>query len=193
MDDAVYLHEELLIRDLKNGSGKAFDTIYQMYAKRLFAYCLQFTKTKEDAEEIVQDVFVQLWVKRESIRQTETLRSLLFIMSKNNLINAYRLRLNSPVYEDYVKYQEKVSVCDTSFRMEYEEFVKKLQKALKRLTVTQQKVIELSRLHGFSNQEIAIALSLSEQTVKNQLSIGLKALRQLLDEVFVTFWILMFL
>jgi RNA polymerase sigma-70 factor (ECF subfamily) len=193
MDDAVYLHEELLIRDLKNGSRKAFDTIYQMYAKRLFAYCLQFTKTKEDAEEIVQDVFVQLWMKRESIRQTETLRSLLFIMSKNNLINAYRLRLNSPVYEDYVKYQEKVCVSDTSFNMEYEEFVKKLQAALKQLTVTQQKVIELSRLHGFSNQEIAIALSLSEQTVKNQLSIGLKALRQILGKVFVIFWILMFL
>jgi RNA polymerase sigma-70 factor (ECF subfamily) len=193
MDDAVGLHEELLIRDLKNGSGKAFDAIYQMYAKRLFACCLQFTKTKEDAEEIVQDVFVQLWVKRESIRQTETLRSLLFVMSKNQLINAYRSRLNSPVYEDYVKYQEKVCVSDTSFNMEYEEFAGKLQAALKRLTVTQQKVIELSRLHGFSDQEVAVALSLSKQTVKNQLSTGLKALRQLLGKVFVLCWTVVFL
>jgi len=185
--------EKLLIRDLKNGSRKAFDAIYDMYAKRLFAYCMQFTKTKEDSEEIVQEVFVQLWLRRESIRQTETLRSLLFIMSKNSLINAYRTRINSPAYEDYIAYQESLSVGDASANLEYDEFVSRLQEALSRLTATQRKAIELSRLHGFSNREIAIQLSLSEQTVKNQLSVGLKSLRQILNKNFILWWILMFI
>ena len=61
-----------------------------MYARRLLAYCKQYTKSLEDAEEIVQDVFVRLWSNRARIHQEETLRSLLFTMSKNQLVNAYR-------------------------------------------------------------------------------------------------------
>jgi RNA polymerase sigma-70 factor (ECF subfamily) len=69
--------ETVLILQLKEGSSKAFDNIYRMYAKRLYAYCLQFTKSPEDSEEIVQNVFVKLWTNRKRIRQEDTLPSLL--------------------------------------------------------------------------------------------------------------------
>lgn len=176
METTVH-NEQMLIRGLKNHSRKAFDEIYRIYAKRLFAYCKQYTKRCEDAEEIVQDVFVRLWNNRASIRQEDSLRSLLFIMSKHSLINAYRANLNSVVYEDYVDYQSEPVVDDISNKLEYDEFVRELKRALKTLPATQRKVIELSRLRELSNKEIAQELSLSEQTVKNQLSLGLKALR----------------
>ena len=63
--------ERHLIHDLKQGSHKAFDKIYQMYSKRLYAYSLQFTKSSEESEEIVQEVFVKLWSNRINIRQDE--------------------------------------------------------------------------------------------------------------------------
>lgn len=85
-------NEPQLILSLKNGSYKAFERIYQMYAKRLFAYSLQFTKSQEESEEIVQDVFMRLWTNRAKIRQEDTLRSLLFIMTKHYLINAFRTK-----------------------------------------------------------------------------------------------------
>lgn len=173
------MDEVNLIRGLKQGSKSAFDAIYAMYFKRLFVYCLRFTKSSEDAEEIVQDVFLRLWNIRESIQQEDTLRSLLFIISKNYLINAFHKNINSPVYEDYVNYQEQIAVDDIS-RMEYEEFVHQLNHAMSRLPKTQQQVIELSRFKQLSNKEVAERLSLSEQTVKNQLSLGLKMLRSLL-------------
>ena len=170
-------NEQLLIQGLKNHSRKAFDEIYRIYAKRLFAYCKQYTKRTEDAEEIVQDVFVRLWNSRTIIRQEDSLRSLLFIMSKHSLINAYRANLNSLVYEDYVDYQAELVVDDIANMFEYDEFIRELKRALGTLPATQRKVIELSRLQELSNKEIAQELSLSEQTVKNQLSLGLKALR----------------
>ena len=61
----------------------------------MLAYCVHYTKSREDAEEIVQDVFVALWNSRETIRQEETLHSLLFTISKHRVINAYRSTLNS--------------------------------------------------------------------------------------------------
>ena len=110
--DCSYQFEQILIRDLKKNSRKAFDEIYAMYAKRLYAYCLQYTKNVEDAEDIVQDVFVHLWKIRKEIRQEETLKSLLFIMSRNRLINAYHAKINSPIYEDFVNCPYLISGSD---------------------------------------------------------------------------------
>ena len=106
------MHEHLLIAGLKKGSKEAFDEIYRLYAGRLLAYCVQYTKCREDAEEIVQDVFVALWNSRRDIRQEETLRSLLFTISKHRVINAYRSTLNSPVYEDYVDWSMETRGID---------------------------------------------------------------------------------
>ncbi len=177
MEGYIEDNEAILIQSLKKGSTKAFDRIYKIYSKRLYLYSLQFTKSQEESEEIVHDVFVRLWTNREKIRQEETLRSLLFIMTKNHLINAFRSRVNQPVYEEYINYKDKLAVNNTEDNLLYEEFHKKFVEAMKSLPVTQQKVITLSKIQQLSNKEIAHQLSLSEQTVKNQLSVGLKALK----------------
>lgn len=176
----VQQEEHMLIVELKRGSKKAFDKIYSFYAGRLLSYCVKFTKNREDAEEIVQDVFIALWNNRETIRKETRLSSLLFSISRYRVINAYRSSLNAPIYEDYVKYQDEIYAKDNYSRIEYGEYVKSLKAAIHKLPLTQQRVILLSRFSQLSNKEIANELSLSEQTVKNQLSVGLKALRRLL-------------
>lgn len=183
-------NEAFLILQLKQGSHKAFDKIYQMYAKRLYAYSLQFTKYPEESEEIVQDVFVKLWMNREKIRQENTLRSLLFIMAKYHIINAFRSRVNQPVYEEYINYREEMSDNNICRHLEYQEFVAKFKKAIQTLPVTQQKVIILSRMKQFSNKEIAEKLALSEQTVKNALSVGLKKLKKELGKAHFLYMLL---
>lgn len=178
--------EHLLILELKRGSKDAFDRIYKLYAGRLFSYCKQYTKSREDAEEIVQDVFVTLWNRREAIRQEETLHSLLFTISKHRVINAYRSTINSPIYEDYVDYQNELSTSEGYDRVEYEQYVKIVKDAIRHLPSTQQHVIILSRFSQLSNKEIAERLSLSEQTIKNQLSVGLKTLREILTKILMS-------
>jgi RNA polymerase sigma-70 factor (ECF subfamily) len=180
-DRQSYQTEDALIRSLKSGSQQAFDSIYRLYARQLYSFSLSYTKSPEDAEEIVQDVFVRLWNSRATIRQEETLRSLLFILAKNLLINAYRRKVNHPIYEEYVEYLEVHSDADADRTILYEEFVVEFQKSLHQLPPTQQKVITLSKRDELSNKEIAAKLELSEQTVKNQLSIGLKTLRSLIN------------
>ncbi|MDR0349364.1 MAG: RNA polymerase sigma-70 factor [Tannerella sp.] len=184
--------EALLIFQLKQGSSKAFDKIYQMYGRRLYAYCLQFTKSPEDSEEIVQDVFVKLWTNREQVRQKDTLRSLLFIMAKHHLISAYRSNINRPVYEEYVNYKEAAAVDNTDQQLEYRDFIAKFKQAMQTLPATQRKVIALSKIKELSNEEIAEKLALSEQTVKNALSAGLKTLKAELDKIYFLYMALLF-
>ncbi len=167
--------EEKLIIGLKNGSYTAFNEIYDLYAKRLYAFCLKYLKNEQDTEELVQDVFIRLWHSRESIRQEQTLRPLLFVMSRRRLINAYRAGMARPRHEE-------VGLCagmaqPDDDRLEYEELLSQLHRHIDRLPATQRQVVEMAKLQQMTNKEIAQQLNLSEQTVKNQLSLGMKTIR----------------
>lgn len=168
--------ESELIAKLKQGSEKAFNALYAMYARRLYAFCMEYTKSREDTEEIVQDAFMWLWKNRENIRQEKTIKNLLFLRVRHFLINAWRSRMGEPVFEDYVNYLNMPS-GDTSDKLEYDEFRHNIVKIINELPKTQAKVLRMARLEGFRNKEIAEMLHLSEQTVKNALSLGLKYLK----------------
>lgn len=174
-------NEANLIRELRTGSSKAFDTIYHLYFKRLFAYCLKFVKSEEEAEEIVHDVFLRLWKMREEIKQEESLKSLLFIISKSYVINSFQRTIKSQSFEDYLDYKDRICADDESdYELEYNDYLHLVMSKLERLPETQKRVIELTKLQELSIKETAEALSLSEQTVRNQLSLGLKSLRLML-------------
>jgi len=177
--------EESLISQLKKGSYDAFDKIYQIYVRRLYAYCFQFTKSHENSEEIVQDVFIKLWMNRENIKQENTLSSLLFIMAKNHIINAFRANVHQFVYVEYADYKDKIPTNNTSQNIEYQEFIMELKKAVQTLPPTIQKVVTLSKINQLSNKEIAEKLGLNDQTVRNSLSVGLKKLREILSKTYL--------
>lgn len=171
------MNEHDLIIRLKAGDRKAFNALYTMYARRLMAWCLQYVAVREDAEELVQDVFIALWKNRECIRNDETLRPLLFTTLRNRMTNAFRSRLNSPVYEDYVNSQAHTAEAPAEAGIEYHEFYKRVMASIASLPQTQRQVVTLSRIHGLKNSEIAAYLGLTDKTVRNTLSAALRALR----------------
>lgn len=171
--------ERHIINLLRQGSQWAFETIFNKYSKELFVYSMQFTKSTEKAEEIVHDVFIRLWLNRDKLKDVDTLHPLLFQMSKNQLINAFRANVNSPVFKEYVEQMDHRRNDDHS-TMEYEEFVRLINRCLDKLPRQQRLIVEKSKLDDLSPTEIAKELDLSVQTVRNQLSQGLKTLRRLL-------------
>ena len=181
------MNEEELVYQLKQESQDAFNRIYNMYSARLYAYCMQYVKSREDTEEIVQDVFIKLWINRHSIIHGEHLSAFIFKIAKNQIINRYKSRINSYVFEEYVNYynEEQCSVSDTSAIVEYDDFCKSLKKAMKNLSSTQREVIECVKLNQMSVKETAVKLRLKEQTVKNALSAGLKVLKEILKKSLV--------
>lgn len=170
--------ERILIERIIRGDHTAFDRVYNMYAGRLYAFAIQYCKNESDAEDIVQETFIRLWLGRATIKNRDSLKSLLFTVAHNRLVNAYKLRLNSPLYEDYVQAQHVAVGADGDRHMEYTEFERMVRRELNLLSPTQQSVIMMSRFEQMSNSEIAQALGLSMQTVKNSLSTGLKILRE---------------
>lgn len=117
---------------------KAFDEIYGLYARRLFAFCLKYTKSKENAEEIMEDTFVWLWNNRSTLKEADSVKPLLFLRAKHYLINAYRKVINSPVYEDYMDYLDHHNSTAADSQLEYDDFVRQLNLMLAKLPKTQQ-------------------------------------------------------
>jgi len=175
-------HEREHIKELKAGSRDAFNTLYNLYCRRLFSYCYQYIKSKEDTEDIVQDVFVKLWTNRDTIREEDTLVYFLFRIMKNTLINRYRALLNSPVYEEYVTFIHEQAISSsgnkTSETIEYEDFKRSLSSIVQTLPETQAAIVQYKLFHDLSIEEIADKLQLSEQTIRNQSSLAFKTIRQ---------------
>lgn len=185
--------ESLYIKELKNGSQAAFNTLYDIYCARLYGYCYQYTKSHQDAEEIVQDVFVKLWTYKETIRDEDTILYFLFRIARNQLINNYRSKMNSPTFEEYVSYNNdsSLSVNTTTQAIEYDDFCKLIDSIRQTLPETQQKVYEYSKHQQMSNKEIAETLHLSEQTVKNQLSQALKVFKEKLSKYYFLYLLIL--
>jgi RNA polymerase sigma-70 factor (family 1) len=187
------INEPLLIKQLKAGSQQAFEEIYRLYAGRLYAYCRQFTKSNLYTDEIVEDAFIWLWNNRQRIRQEDTVNALLFVSTKHYILNALRKTVNSVSYEDYMLYKNIFETNKVDQRLEYEEFLVEVKREISNLPPTQRAVVELSRFEQLSIDEIANKLGLKKQTVKNNLSMAMKTLRDAFEMkntlIFIMFFV----
>ncbi len=183
---ATKKNETILITELKKGSVKAFDALYDLYFNKVFSYCLQISKSEQKACDITQDVFLKLWETRQLIKTEKSVSPYLFRIARNQLVSAYRETVNSDIYKEYIRYNSSFDNGPQT-EIEYEEFRQKVIRCLAMIPESQRKVIEMSRFLSMSNKEIADKLGLSEQTVKNRLVMGMKSLRRLFgNSVIVT-------
>jgi RNA polymerase sigma-70 factor (ECF subfamily) len=180
------------IKELRKGSHKAFTAIYDMYADKLFGFAFLHTKSRELANDIVQDTFLKIWTMRDSISTDGSFQSLLFTMSYHKMIDVFRAQINKVEFEDYIEYCENSEFGDNPVenKLFYDDFMKALKMCKNLLPNRQLEIFEMSRENGKTIQEISIGLNISEQTVKNQLTSALKTLRTELSKYNLLFVVL---
>lgn len=169
-----------LTNSLRGGSLDAFNEIYNLFAPKLLSYVAKATRNKDDAAEIVNDIFLNLWVNHSKIQSGTDISTLLFSIAYRKRIDFFRRMMNAPIYQDYLQFQNELQCQDIS-RIEYNEFCAIFNKALAALPDRLQKFLVLSRVKCLTNNEIAQKMNLSEKTVRNGISLGLKLLKEQLD------------
>lgn len=180
MANSINISETELVASLKKGSVKAFNMIYQLYAKRLLIYIASATNNKEDAEEIVSDIFLSLWKNHKNIDLETDLSTFLFHIAYKRRIDFFRHSLTVPIYEDYMLFQNDL-ISQENNELEYHDFLHIFNQALELLPSRLQTVLTLSRIKGLSNEQIAMKLKISSKTVRNSISLGLKLFKKNLD------------
>lgn len=180
-------NESSLIKQVIEGSEQAFNKVYKQYAPRLYGFCYQWTKSREDAEEIVQETFIKLWATRNNISNRNSLKPLLFTIAHRQIIDLFRQRVRSVTFEDYLIVKD--SLQDMSDTLEYEQYMEIVEHSLQFLPQNQQRIFRMSKLESVPYEEIAKRLNLSVKTIKNESSLGTRTLHDIVTRVikFVAF------
>jgi RNA polymerase sigma-70 factor (family 1) len=177
--------ENLLLREVGKGNEKAFRTLYDLYVDRVSAYIFKLCKSGTATEEIVQDIFTKIWVNRSSLGEIGVLEAYLFGMARNKTIDYLRhlaketgligLLSGQLSAANYNGTDHCNGIEDQLDAVELQQLI---AKSLNRLSDQKKKVFRLSKVEGFSHDEIAEAMHLSKSTVKNHLSETLQYLRE---------------
>ena len=163
----------------------SFEQIYRQYWSKLYIFAFNVLLEREICEDILQEVFVSLWEKRHDV-QISDLNSYLYQSVKYQIFNHFR---NSRYRKQLLMKLDLMSTQYTSDEAyEKQELKAQIQHVISKLPEQRRIIFEMSRIQGLSNAEICENLSISPQTVKNQISESLKFIRKSLNSFYLMFF-----
>jgi RNA polymerase sigma-70 factor (ECF subfamily) len=163
----------------------SFDQIYRQYWSKLYIYAFNVLKEKEICEDIIEEIFIDLWTKKDDIRISD-LNSYLYQSVKYQIFNHFR----RSKYKNQLLL--KLDLMSTQYQIdelyEKKELKAQIKRLISRLPKQRRLIFQMSRYDGFSNKEISENLNISLQTVKNQISKSLKFIRRSLKNISLLFF-----
>ena len=170
-----------LVKELKKGSGDAFEELFNKYNKKLYYFAKGYLGSKEDAEGLVQEVFITIWRKRKGLKDDLSFNSYIFTITYNNILKYFRTKSLEKKYLDSFVSDYVDETNNTSFEVEYNNLREFVDDAIEELPEKRKMVFKLSRIDGLSNVEIAKKLNLSKRTVETHILLAAKTLRKKLS------------
>jgi RNA polymerase sigma-70 factor (ECF subfamily) len=161
---------------IRAGAQDAFDDIFRSYYAQLVGVAESMLRERESAEDVVQDVMVELWRRRETLVLETSLRAYLFRAVRNRALNHLRHQRIAPRAEPDAAVHIAVPAADRDTLES--EMQTALQEAVKDLPPRCREVFELSRVHGLKYSEIAHSLDISVKTVEAQMGKAIRVLRE---------------
>lgn len=170
-----------IIQRIKEGNVAAFKEFFNYYQPRIVHYIYCYVHNKSVAEDIAQDTFFEFWKARGRIDTALSPKSFLYKIARNKSLN-YLTRLHHTVaIDDEEEYLSLNSGNNITEKIDTDALIKKIEKAINNLPPRCRSVFILSRYNELSYNEIADALNISLQTVKNQINKALSILRKELE------------
>ncbi|MFD1144494.1 RNA polymerase sigma-70 factor [Larkinella insperata] len=166
---------------MQAGDTAAFQTIYRRYWQPLFAVARKKLYSEENAEELIQDLFVDLWERRETL-QIEDLKKYLFAAVKYKVLNHIKALLIRQKYETSTNRDGAELDFQTEDLLAYEDLNKALEQGIAHLPHKTRQIFRLNRLENQSVRQISASLSIPERTVEYHIMQSLRRLRSHLKE-----------
>lgn len=181
-DMEINLPEQVLLQQSSEGDAAAFHELYQRYKKYVFAVINLRLPDLDDAKDVVQEVFLELWLKKDMLTTIRDLKPYLYVIARNQVVSAFRkkniqLRNESLLVEglNTLDYSAEENAIARELYQQIDHIVQKFPE-------TTRQCYDLSKNEGRRNGEIAALLNISEKTVRNNISEALKKIRSNLRE-----------
>ena len=169
------MQDELtLFRKMQEGDWSAFNSFFESYSERLYLYALGFVGNRAEAEDIVQDTFIYLWVHRAKISHSGSIYAYLSRSVKNSCIDR---KLHEEVKQ---RYQREMMASGEEVSEDYESFeelYERLQIVMDSLPPKCKEIFILGCVEGLSYKDVAEQLGVSVNTVKTQVKVAYKKIK----------------
>jgi RNA polymerase sigma-70 factor, ECF subfamily len=153
----------------------AFEAMFRKFQPGLVRFAFLHVRSQEDAREVVQEVFINVWDKRESLSFDSELKYYLFRSVKNACLNLLKKRrLETVSLEEALTAAEDAQGEDSETQLRF----KMVMAQIDQLPEMCREIFLMSRMEGLSHKEIAEILEIAPKTVENQIGIGLKKIRE---------------
>lgn len=174
MDKQLNVEDIELMDRMRSGDAVALKLIYNKYWNRLYLSAYNILKDQQICEDIIQEIFIKLWNKRENIEIKVSLKSYLFASTRYEV---YRQVRYGSVYEGlFENVYDRMETPSEYGNIEHRELLSQINSIVDKLSTKCKVVYKLSREEQLSHKQIASQLDISPKTVENHLN---KALRQL--------------
>jgi RNA polymerase sigma-70 factor, ECF subfamily len=183
-------HTSISGQPLQIKSHSDFEVLFHTHYSSLCSYANHFIKDIDASEEVVQEVMLKIWVNRDSLIITSSIRSYLFRAVRNGCMNVLK---HIDIREEYKAAREldtRESQRSGEDEMIVSELEQKIREAIDRLPLERRKVFIMSRYDGLTYNQIAEKLGISVKTVENQMGKALKTLRTELSDYLP--WVILF-
>ena len=186
------MDEQILINELIKRNKTVFETIFISYYSSLCAFAYKFLSSREQAEDVVQDFFVSLWIESRRLEIKNSLRAYLFTSIRNRCLDSYKRRDSFEKYRKYILSDNREPDLEEDEMMTESELRMAVYKALQSCSPRSREIFSMSWIDGLNNQQIADRLGLSKRTVELQISNARKTLRKVLSD-FLPEWVIFLL
>jgi RNA polymerase sigma-70 factor (family 1) len=172
-----FLTDEQLVIQLHKSDKLAFEEIYDRYWYKLFCICYHQLGSKEEAEELVHDIFESLWFRRGETR-IRNLNTYLVISIKYRITNFLKSQITWRKYREYMILNKIQETYSTEEIVRFSDLSKAVDAVMSRLPEKTSRVFQLSRFENQSVRDIAEELHISEKAVEYHITKSLKALKE---------------
>ncbi|WP_353719288.1 sigma-70 family RNA polymerase sigma factor [Dyadobacter sp. 676] len=173
--------DTLLWNAFQGGDRDAFASIYKNYIDELLSYGYRVTSDRQLIRDSIQDLFLHIWLRRENLATTDSIKFYLFRSLRNRIIRNSEKHHETPrgdiealadLADEYDAFESAISLADGP-----SDSYEKLADAVNRLSSRQREAIQLRYLHGFSPDQIAEMMQMNNQSVRNLLHRAISQLR----------------
>ncbi|WP_333863964.1 RNA polymerase sigma factor [Chitinophaga sp.] len=189
MSEDIFQDEYHVLMEMAEGSEAAFAALHRRYWNDIYSLALSFLKSPEAAEDIVQEVFVKIWLRREALPEVQVFRPYVMVMVRNEIIST--MRKDAVRQKRHDRFLADSGPQHTTHPgAPAAETARLIREALDQLPQKQREIFALSREEGLNHDMIAARTGLSRKTVSNTITIVLNHLRTALAKHGLGIWIL---
>lgn len=177
-----YPDDKLIINKLKEGDVLSFDYIFKKYNKKVYYFAVSYLKNKEEAEDVVQEVFMNLWKFHDQINEYYVFSKYLFKITYNSTCKKFRKQASDKKQMEEVLQNFIFEDNSTNLDIEYNNLLETMNLLIEKLPSRQKKIFHFSINDQLTSEQIAQQLNISKKTVENYLAMAKTSLRKSLSD-----------